>query len=76
MARRNGVSFHSVTDSYTEPRLAIAAAVIMQTVQDVRGVKCSKVEQRDAQRFLYSEWFDTMCDGLGLDPFWIRRLAR
>ena len=63
---------HRALKAFQEPGEQIAVAVLVQTLQDVRGVKCTRREQREARTFLYSEMFEGLCDGLGLDPFRVR----
>lgn len=55
-----------------EPELALASAVLVLTVSDLR---CKGKVGNDARRFVRSMYFDRLCDGLGYDPFKFRELA-
>lgn len=63
-------------DCFHEPELALAAAILVKMVEDMRGVKCSRDEQQDARTFLYSAWCEALCDGLGLSYYTVRHMAR
>ncbi len=63
-------------DAFHEPELALAAAVLAQMIEDMRGVKCSKDAQRDARTFLYSAACESLCDGLGVSYYSVRNMAR
>ncbi len=63
-------------DAFHEPELALAAAILAQMGEDMRGVKCSRDEQQDARTFLYSAWCQALCDGLGVSYWQVRNMAR
>lgn len=76
MARSNiRITVSHALNAYREPAHTLAAAVIVQTIQDVRGVQCTREEQQAARAFLYDGWFDCLCDGIGIDPFRVRELV-
>jgi hypothetical protein len=76
MSRLHRNAIATALTSFPEPECALAAAVIAQTVADMRGADCTPREQQDARRFLYSAWCEFLCDGLGMSYYRVRRLAR
>lgn len=70
---------YSVTaalSAFAEPEFALAAAVLAQMIQDMRGVKGSRDEQSDARTFLYSAWCQALCDGLGINHYRLCHMTR
>jgi hypothetical protein len=46
----------------------IALAVISQAVQDWRSKSLRTIYENDLRQFFFSVWFESLCDGVGIDP--------
>jgi len=51
---------------YSDGILNLIAAMFRLVAQDIR------LGRKEAEEFLYTEWFETICDGLQVDPSMMR----